>query len=548
MPALSKMGTCATSAGSLNGVAMNQMDRVSSHMDRRGLLKGLGVAIPGFALTSAVFADGWSERAFDFEALSEDMRRLAELPYAPPEPLGGTLQELDYQIYRLISFDPDRARFTDTDSSFRLHAFHPGWLFDEPVTIYEVVDGSARPMTFTAEDFRYYNEAAEFGEKIDVLPGISGFRLHYPLNSAGVLDELITFQGASYFRALGRGNAYGLSARGLAIDTATQNGEEFPRFTDFFVVPPEPGATSMTIFAALDSESVTGAYRFVVTPGQQTAVEVTARLFFRVDVGHLGVAPLTSMFLFAENNRAGFDDYRPQVHDSDGLLIRRASGDRLWRSLANPSELSTSYFVETSPMGFGLHQRDREFEHYQDPGAAYHVRPSLDVDFIGEWGEGAVRLVEIPTDLEINDNVVAYWTPSGTVAAGESREYAYRLRWGMLPPDPRDDLAYVVATRTGVGGPSGVPYDGDSRKFVIDFRGGTLPKGEAETDITARFTATGGKVDEDTVTVFYVPEADVWRLVGDVQPSDRGATELVAYLETADRKLTETWLYQWRTA
>ncbi len=159
-----------------------------------------------------------------------------------------------------------------------------------------------------------------------------------------------------------------------------------------------------------------------------------------------------------------------------------------------------------------------------------------------------MRLVEIPTDLEINDNIVAYWTPSGTIAAGESREYAYRLRWGMLPPDPRDDLAYVVATRTGVGGPSGVPTTGNTRKFVIDFRGGTLPNGDPETDILPRFTATGGEVDMDTVTVFYVPESGVWRLVGDVTPTDRNATELVAYLETQDRKLTETWLYQWRTA
>jgi glucans biosynthesis protein len=524
------------------------MNKVGSNIDRRGLLKAVGLVLPGLALGRPALANPWADRPFDFDVLSEDMRRLAESPYTAPEPLGGTLAELDYQIYRLISFDPERARFAESGSPFRLHAFHPGWLFDEPVTIYEVVDGAAHPMSFSAEDFRYYNEAAEFGEQVGELPGISGFRLHYPLNVAGVLDELITFQGASYFRALGRGNAYGLSARGLAIDTATQNGEEFPRFTDFFVIPPEPGATSMTVFAALDSESVTGAYRFVITPGQQTAVDVTARLYFRSDVAHLGIAPLTSMFLFAENNRWGFDDYRPQVHDSDGLQVRRANGDRLWRTLANPPELASSYFAETSPRGFGLHQRDREFEHYQDPGAAYHVRPSLDVDFIGEWGEGAVRLVEIPTDLEINDNIVAYWTPSGTIAAGDSREYAYRLRWGMLPPDPRDDLAYVVATRTGVGGPSGVPTDSNARKFVIDFRGGTLPDGETETDILPRFTATGGEVDADTVTVFYVPESGVWRLVGDVTPTDRNATELVAYLETQNRKLTETWLYQWRTA
>ncbi len=510
-------------------------------------MKAAALLLPTFGLGAAAAAQPWTGRAFDFEALTEAMRQKAEEPYTAPEQVSGPLADLTYELYRFISFDPEKARFAESGSDFRLHAFHPGWLFSEPVTLYKIVDGQAEAMEFTPQDFRYFNKAEEFGSKIDSLPGISGFRLHYPLNTAGVLDELISFQGASYFRALGRGNAYGLSARGLAINTATQRGEEFPRFTDFFVVPPEPGDRSMTIFAALDSESVTGAYRFVIRPGRETSLDTTARLFFRTDVEHLGVAPLTSMFLYAENNRARFDDYRPQVHDSDGLQVRRADGDRLWRSLVNPPSLATSYFAETSPTGFGLHQRDREFESYEDPGADYHLRPSVDVDFLGDWGEGAVRLVEIPTDLEVNDNIVAYWVPSGEIAAGESREYNYRLRWGMLPPDPRENLAYVVTSKSGLGGPSGVSYEGNARKFVIDFRGGTLPKHDGSANITPHLSAARGTVDEDTVVAFYVPESDVWRLVGDVTPEPGSATELVAYLESEDEKLTETWLYQWRT-
>ncbi len=515
---------------------------------RRDLLRAVALMLPAFSIASAAGAEAWSGQAFDFDVLSETMRRKAQEPYTAPETVSGPLSDLTYELYRFISFDPEHARFAEGGSDFRLHAFHPGWLFSEPVTLYQVVDGQAKAMEFSPDDFRYFNAAEEFGSKIDSLPGISGFRLHYPLNTAGVLDEVISFQGASYFRALGRGNAYGLSARGLAINTATERGEEFPRFTDFFVVPPAPHDESVTVFAALDSESVTGAYRFVIRPGRETTLDVTARLFFRTAVQHLGVAPLTSMFLFAENNRARFDDYRPQVHDSDGLIIRRADGDRLWRSLNNPPSLATSYFAETSPAGFGLHQRDRDFESYEDPGADYHLRPSIDVDFVGDWGEGAVRLVEIPTDLEINDNIVAYWVPSGNIAAGESREFNYRLRWGMLPPDPHEDLAYVVSTRTGVGGPSGVANDGSARKFVIDFRGGTLPNGEGSTKILPHISAARGTVDEETVVAFYVPEADVWRLVGDVSPEAGAATELVAYLETEDEKLTETWLYQWRNS
>ena len=523
------------------------MSATNFPIHRRGFLFAAALLIPGLGLARAGSAQSWDDLTFDFDTLTEVMRGRAERPYEPPQPIEGPLADLTYALYRLISFDPEQARFAEGGSDFRLHAFHPGWLFKEPVTLYQIVDGKAQPMVFGPEDFRYFNEAAEFAERIDSLPGISGFRLHYPLNTAGVLDELISFQGASYFRALGRGSAYGLSARGLALNTATERSEEFPRFTEFYVVPPADGDESVTVYAALDSESVTGAYRFVITPGQETAVDVTARLFFRSDVAHLGVAPLTSMFLYAEANRSHFDDYRPQVHDSDGLSIRRANGDRLWRSLGNPPSLSTSYFNEVSPSGFGLHQRDRDFESYEDAGASYHLRPSVDVDFVGDWGEGAVRLVEIPTDLEINDNIVAYWTPAGEVRKGDSREYRYRLRWGMLPPDPRADLAYVASTRTGLGGPSGVPYEGNARKFVVDFRGGTLPKGEGATPILPHLSAANGEVDERTVTVFYVPETDVWRLAGDVSPDGPSTVELVAYLEADGEKLTETWLYQWRT-
>lgn len=516
------------------------------YTDRRSLLL-MAASLPlTMTLGRTSYAQTWADRAFDFDALTEAARERAGQAYAAPPSLSGKLTQLTYELYRLVAFDPDRARFAEGGGDFRLHAFHPGWLFNHPVTLYEVADGRVRPMTFSAEDFLYYNKAAEFAETLGELPGVSGFRLHYPLNTAGVLDEVISFQGASYFRALGRGSAYGLSARGLAINTATRNAEEFPEFTEFFVMRPAAGDRSMTVFATLDSESVTGAYRFVITPGQDTAVDVTARLFFRKDVAHLGVAPLTSMFLYANNNRADFDDYRPEVHDSDGLMIRRTDGDRLWRSLGNPRELATSYFSETSPQGFGLHQRERVYARYEDPGADYHRRPSVDVDFVGDWGRGAVRLVEIPSDLEVNDNIVSYWVPEGEIRAGDEREYSYRLRWGMLPPGEGDNLAYVASSRSGVGGPSGVPPKDNSRKFVVDFKGGTLPHTPDEEVVAPYLGATGGKVLENTVAAFYVPETDTWRLVGDVLPDANSTVELVAYLETGERKLTETWLHQWR--
>ena len=312
----------------------------SYEIARRDALKAF-TGLAALALMRPSRAAATAGEPFDFEVLTRRMQELASAEHSPPEQIEGPLEELTYDLYRQVAFDPERARWQESGSSFRLHAFHPGWLFNEPVQLYEVVDGNAERLTFSVEDFRYFNDAQAFAERIEDLPGVSGFRLHYPLNTTGVLDELVSFQGASYFRALGRDTAYGLSARGLAINTATDEAEEFPRFSDFYVVRPQPGDRSVVVFAALKSPSVTGAYRFVVTPGRETTMDVTARLFFRSGVSQLGVAPLTSMFLYSELNRSSFDDYRPQVHDSDGLVIRRAGGDRLWRSLGNPPRLAT---------------------------------------------------------------------------------------------------------------------------------------------------------------------------------------------------------------
>nr|WP_227417936.1 glucan biosynthesis protein G [Roseitranquillus sediminis] len=512
---------------------------------RRSVLLGLTALASGLALptrSGAQDADV-AQEGFSFDTLSAAMKARAGERYAEPETAEGFVGDLTYSQYRHIAFRPDRARWADGESPFRLQAFHLGWLFEQPVPVREVVNGAVQPFSFTADDFFYHGETENLVEDGATLPGVSGFRVNFPLNRADRFDEVVAFQGASYFRALGRGNAYGLSARGLAINTAMDGGEEFPRFSAFYLERPAPGARSVTVYAELDSESVTGAYRFVITPGRETAVDVTARLFFRDDVRHLGVAPLTSMFLYAEGNRSRFDDYRPQVHDSNGLQVRRANGDILWRALANPPRLGTSYFAETSPTGFGLHQRDRRFDEYQDAEARYEDRPSVDVDLLGDWGEGAVRLVEIPSDLEVNDNIVAYWVPRDGFAAGDEREYAYRLRWGMLAPDPEGDKAYVFETRTGVGGASGVSNEDGSRKFVVDFRGGRLGQLDPDAEVEGKLSVNRG--DVVSLTLHKLSGTDIWRFVADVVPEPNATMELVAFIEGYGDKLSETWLYQW---
>ena len=533
---------------------------LSSRFSRRALLRIAGAAVPlsmlvpvgtlaqetdktaAPAATDAIAAP----QQFSFDLLTDEMRALSTQPHVTAPPPEGFLGDLNYDDYRLIRFRDDRSRWAEESTRFRLGAFHMGWLFPEPVRLFEVQDGMATEMLFSTDDFEYLNDLAERVPEHAELPGVAGFRLNHPLNRPDKWDELVAFVGASYFRALGRNSAYGISARGLALNTATSQGEEFPRFSRFYMERDINGGPSITVYATLESASVTGAYRFVITPGTETVMDVTCRLFFRQDVTELGIAPLTSMFLFSEKNRAEFDDYRPNVHDSDGLRILRADGDIIWRPLNNPPQLTGSYFAETAPRRFGLHQRDRFFDSYQDTGARYERRPSLDVEPLGDWGKGNVRLVEIPSDLEANDNIVAYWIPETPAKAGDAREFAYRLHWGDLPHDDGEPLAYVFETRSGHGGFAGVEVQQGTRKFVVDYKGGMIGTLEPEAEIQPVVSIANGEI---TGTVLEkIAGTDIWRLVIDISAAEGAVVELAAHLAGYDRRLTENWLYQWINA
>lgn len=527
-------------------------------LSRRDILTVAGALLPVSLLgqTGLAFAqDSTTDTAapavaaaqqFSFDLLTEEMRQLATQPHQTAPAPEGFLGDLNYDDYRLIRFRDDRARWAEEPTRFRLAAFHMGWLFPEPVRLFEVADGQSSEMLFSTDDFEYLNDLAARVPEHAELPGVAGFRLNHPINRPDKWDELVAFVGASYFRALGRNSAYGLSARGLALNTATSQGEEFPRFSRFYMERDTAGGSSITVYATLEGPSVTGAYRFVITPGAETVMDVTARLFFRQDVTELGVAPLTSMFLFSEKNRAEFDDYRPNVHDSDGLRILRADGDIIWRPLNNPPRLTGSYFAETAPRRFGLHQRDRDFESYQDTGAHYERRPSLDVEPLGDWGKGNVRLVEIPSDLEANDNIVAYWVPEAPAKAGDEREFAYRLHWGDLSHDPDEALAYVFETRSGHGGFAGVEAQQGTRKFVVDYKGGMIGPLDGQTKIEPVVSVANGEVTSKVLEK--IANTDIWRLVIDVSAAPDAVVELSAHLAGFDRRLTETWLYQWINA
>ncbi|MDB5415903.1 MAG: periplasmic glucans biosynthesis protein, partial [Rubritepida sp.] len=377
-------------------------------MQRRSLMMG-AIAGPVALLsnmrgtTQVLPAGAQGPTPFDQNTVTEMARRLASEPHrARSSPLPRQIDRLDYDGYRKIRFDPSQAWWSDPALPFRMQPHHRGFLFKDRVDLFEVQEGQASPIRYRASQFLFEDVAAP---EPDADLGFAGFRLLFPLNRPDHFDELCSFLGASYFRGLGRGNVYGLSARGLSIRTADPQGEEFPSFTAFWLEKPKPGDATATIHALLESPSLTGAYRFVVTPGDSTAMEVTATLFPRQDVPSIGVAPATSMFFFGPQDRDGVSDYRPAVHDSDGLMIRTGAGEQIWRPLSNPRDLQVSGFLDGAPRGFGLMQRSRSFADFQDLNAVYHRRPHLWAEPLQDWGRGEVRLVEIPTQSEIHDNV-----------------------------------------------------------------------------------------------------------------------------------------------
>ncbi|ADZ71038.1 glucan biosynthesis protein [Polymorphum gilvum] len=519
-------------------------------IDRRKFLVSSALCLGGVVLSDATApvpaawaSDGPDAAAFSFDDLVARMKARAGQPYeAPPKVLPDQLSDLSYDEHRAIRYVPERALWRGAGLEYEMQAFHPGWLFDTPVEIVEVSGGAARPLHFTGADFEYRAPLDAAAMQTIDLPGVAGFRLHYPINRPDYFDELLAFLGASYFRALGRGNIYGLSARGLAIDTAAGRPEEFPRFSRFYLERPEPGQKHIRLWAELDSERVAGAYAFTVMPGVNTEIEVDARIFFRDRVERLGIAPLTSMYLFGENDRTGFDDYRPEVHDSDGLMMLRRSGERLWRPLLNPRALGLSFFYEESLLGFGLMQRDRDFDSYQDTEAHYERRPSLWIEPLDDWGAGHVMLAEIPSDREIHDNIAAFWIPATQPEAGSDLRFRYRMVWGS-EPEPGFDLASVLRTRTGHAGTAASNIDPSQRKFVVEFQGEQLARAGGDAPVEPKFWCQNAHLLTQQLQWL---DTGVWRFIFDLQREDDAKpVEMTLALTLNGRTITETWMYQW---
>ncbi len=472
-----------------------------------------------------------------FEQVQAKAEKLSRKPFTGYDnPLPPFLSDLDYDQYRDVRFRPEHSLWTAERLPFQAQFFSRGSIFRDRVQIHIVEQGVPTLVEFDPGMFDFGRLPVPMDVPKNV--GFAGFRLHYPLNVHYYYDEVIAFLGASYFRAVARGGIYGLSARGLAVDTGLPKGEEFPVFREFWLEKPAANAKEITIYALLDSQSVTGAYRFVIRPGASTAIAVTARLNIRYDIAKLGIAPLTSMFYHGKTTQHYVDDFRPEVHDSDGLLIAAGNGEQIWRPLNNPQRLAFSNFRIENPLGFGLVQRERSFGRYLDLEAKHQRRPSAWVAPAGQWGAGSVELVEIPTDGEVDDNIVAFWVPAKPIKGGSTHTFEYTL---SFEDEPTLDSLLGRVVYTGIG--PGKKRAAGQRLFVIDFAGGELKQLTDTSQLTVDVSSSVGKLgpavlEQNSFT-------DGFRVFFEFTPGEETLAELRCVLRSGDTPVSETWTYQW---
>ncbi|BCS88059.1 glucan biosynthesis protein [Pseudodesulfovibrio sediminis] len=491
-----------------------------------------------------------TETPFNREILVAKALELSLSPFEIPQgQVPQPLLDLSYDAWREIQYRPERALWKKERLPFEIQLFHPGMIYDHLVDINIVKDGHSHRVAFDSTMFDYGSNHA-VPEQIPDHFGFAGFRIHGPINTPKYFDEIAAFLGASYLRAVAKGGVYGLSARGLAVDTAQPDGEEFPYFREYWIEKPTRHSTNLTVHALLDSRSMTGAYTFVITGGKTTTMDVTATLFLRKSVSKIGIAPLTSMFLFGENtDTRKVRDFRPEVHDSDGLLIKFESQEWFWHPLNNPETLQIDAFKADNVQGFGLIQRDHDFEHYQDFEANYERRPSLWVEPRGNWGRGHVELISIPTNQDIHDNIVAFWTPDEPLPEGVPQTYEYQLRWysGRFTHPP---LGYVESTWVGDSEDGG-------KQFAIDFNSKALGMLKESSPVLGIVTCGKGAVITDQNAQKNMHTGG-WRLTFVIHPDEKPSAldkvllnrkppvDIRAFLKLNETTLTETWNYAYQ--
>jgi glucans biosynthesis protein len=491
-----------------------------------------------------------SARDFDFgfDNVAVQARALARHTYKDPATsLSDPLSSLQFQQYAQIQYKNDHALWRADKLPFELSFFHEGMQYNTPVKIHLISAQGLSDVAFNPDDFDYGSNHFSADDLKNLQ--FAGFRVQAPINTKDRYDQMLVFQGASYLRAVGKGQRFGLSARGLGIDTGLASGEEFPQFTEFWVARPRNDDKSMVIYALLDSPRATGAYRFTVHPGVSTVTDVKARIFLRDAVGKLELAPLTGMFLFGPNQPSTIVNYRPALHDSEGLSVHTGDDQWSWRPLVDPKNLLISSFATTNPKGFGLMQRSHDFKDYEDLDDRYDLRPSGWVDVKGHWGKGRVELVEIPTPDETNDNIVAYWVPDQPPKPGQPLDYEYSIHWENAEQTLPDKLAHVTQTRYSQGTVKQANLirktDGSS-EFVVDFAGPALDQLPPDAPVQAVVEADS-RLSLIETRVVHNDAVGGWRMLLRLRSKDGNAitspVELKAYLHNGNTSLSETWSY-----
>lgn len=519
---------------------------------RTFLIAGAAWATLGDAFAAANGLKLGSAHGFSFDALVQQARAESRQPYVAPKTVPeDVLHAIDYDAWGAIHFKADDALFASGPGQYPVTFFALGRYFHVPAHMFVVTgqgaQAQAREIVYDADEFDMPADSP--ARRLPPNAGFAGFRFQESrLGDQKKLpwrtNDWVAFLGASYFRAIGELYQYGLSARGIAVNTAVAGvTEEFPRFTRFYFETPTDDSRTVTVYAHLDGESVTGAYRFVMTRDKAVLMDVEAHVFLRRDVQRLGLAPLTSMYWFSETAKKTAVDWRPEVHDSDGLAMWTGAGEYIWRALDNPAHIAAAAFADDNPRGFGLCQRDRDFNHYLD-GVHFERRPTLWVEPKGAWGRGSVQLIELPTDKEYDDNMAAMWVPEAAARAGQEYHLNYRLYWVAKEPFA-PALALCQATRLGLAHPED-PKRHDVRRFVVEFQGGpltNLPTGVIPEPVVG---ASHGTLSRERVEAVPDGVAGHWRASFDLAPGGTEPIDLRLYLRLGQKPLTETWMYTFR--
>ncbi|PXW57230.1 glucans biosynthesis protein [Chelatococcus asaccharovorans] len=518
-------------------------DRVT--LDRRELV-GLGAAVSAVGLLGTSPASAQNQnvidaalqtlgdgKTFDSARMAEVAKFLATRPFVPlPNDLPDAFAKLPFEQYTAIRIKPESSIWYREGRGFAVEPLHRGFVYGNKVQIFVVEDGVIRRIGYDRNAFDF-GKVPPPADDQDL--GFSGFRVMADSGGGGSWEAAI-FQGATFFRARARGQEYGVFARTLILKPADTRGEEVPFFRAFWIDRPTAGSGAMVINALLDSENVTGTARFTLRPGEMTITDLEVSLYPRAAIDHVGYGAMTGAFLFGPNDQAATPDVRAAVYEVKGLQIHNGRGEWIWRPVSNPSNLEISAFVDTNPAGFGLLQRDRDYAVFQDDRQRFDRRPSLWLEPLGEWGVGQVQLIEIPTDSELNDNIIAYWRPKDALAAGSEVSFASRLYWCWSPPE-RPAMAIVTGTRIGHAG------SGRVMRFAVDYRAEAFADANLLRDAKATVTASPGKISR--LQLWPYPERKILRATFDLDPGSDTASELRLVIENAGKPLGETWLYRW---